>query len=121
MLVAVRSDDPAEKVSDTTDYIYGVQHAEDGSDVDKAMEKVNEEAGTEVMTAEYGTLNEQAGALLDGSVQAIVYNEGYGGILDEVYENFQSQVKIIAQYSIESEDNTDSAIQGKASGGKCRE
>ena len=54
MLVAVRSDDPAEKVSDTSDYIYGVQHAEDGSDVDKAMEKVNEEAGTEVMTAEYG-------------------------------------------------------------------
>ena len=39
MLVAVRSDDPAEKVSDTSDYIYGVQHAEDGSDVDKAMEK----------------------------------------------------------------------------------
>lgn len=115
MLVAVRSDDPAEKVSDTSDYIYGVQHAEDGSDVDKAMEKVNKEAGTEVITAEYGTLNEQAGALLDGSVQAIVYNEGYGGILDEVYENFQSQVKIIAQYSIEStEDEASAAIQGKA-------
>ena len=114
MLVAVRSDDPAEKVSDTSDYIYGVQHAEDGSDVDKAMEKVNEDAGTEVMTAEYGTLNEQAGALLDGSVQAIVYNEGYGGILDEVYENFQSQIKIIAQYSIESDDDTDAVIQGKA-------
>lgn len=112
MLVAVRSDDPAEKVSDTSDYIYGVQHAEDGSDVDKAMEMVNEEAGTEVMTAEYETLNEQAGALLDGSVQAIVYNEGYGSILDEVYENFQGQIKIIAQYSIETE--TDTAIQGEA-------
>lgn len=112
MLVAVRSDDPAEKVKDTKDYIYGLQHTEDGSDVDKAMEMVNEEAGTEVMTAEYKTLNEQAGALLDGSVQAIVYNEGFSGILDEVYENFQGQIKIIAQYSIESE--TDTAIQGKA-------
>lgn len=114
MLVAVRSDDPAEKVSDTSDYIYGLQHAEDGSDVDKAMEKVNEEAGTQVVTAEYATLNEQAGALLDGSVQAIVYNEGFGSILDEVYENFQSQVKIIAQYSIETEDDVNAAIQGKA-------
>ncbi len=114
MLVAVRSNDPAEKVKDTADYIYGLQHAEDGSDVDKAMEKVNEEIGTEVMTAEYKTLNEQAGALLDGSVQAIVYNEGYSGLLDEVYDNFQGQVKIIAQYSIESESDTDAAIQGKA-------
>ena len=48
----------------------------------------------------------------NGSVQAIVYNEGYGGILEEVYEDFQSQIKIIAQYSIES--NTDSAVLGKA-------
>ena len=84
MLVAVRSDDPAETVADTADYIYGIQHAEDGSDIDKAMEMVNRDAGTEVATAEYSNLNEQAGALLDGRVQAIVYNEGYGGILEEV-------------------------------------
>ena len=114
MLVAVRSNDPAEKVKDTADYIYGLQHAEDGSDVDKAMEKVNQEIGAEVMTAEYKTLSEQAGALLDGNVQAIVYNEGFSGLLDEVYDNFQGQVKIIAQYSIESEGDTDTIIQGKA-------
>lgn len=114
MLVAVRSNDPAEKVKDTADYIYGLQHAEDGSDVDKAMEKVNQEIGAEVMTAEYKTLSEQAGALLDGNVQAIVYNEGFSGLLDEVYDNFQGQVKIIAQYSIESEGDTDTVIQGKA-------
>ena len=114
MLVAVRSNDPAEKVKDTADYIYGLQHAEDGSDVDKAMEKVNQEIGAEVMTAEYKTLSEQAGALLDGNVQAIVYNEGFSGLLDEVYDNLQGQVKIIAQYSIESEGDTDTVIQGKA-------
>lgn len=67
------------------------------------MKKVNEETGAEVMTAEYNTLNDQAAAFLDGSVEAIVYDEGYGGILDEVYEGFGSQTKIIGQYSIESE------------------
>ena len=112
MLVAVRSDDPAETVADTADYIYGIQHAEDGSDIDKAMEMVNRDAGTEVATAEYSNLNEQAGALLDGRVQAIVYNEGYGGILEEVYDDFQSQIKIIAQYSIESD--TDNAVLDRA-------
>ena len=114
MLVVVRSDDPAEKVKDTKDYIYGIQHAEDAEDIDAAMEHVDKDAGTDVMTAEYKTLNEQAAALLDGSVQAIVYNEGYGGILEEVYEGYSSQVKIIAQYSIETESDDSQLVQGKA-------
>ena len=103
ILVVVRKDDPAEKVQDTKDYIYGVQQSPEENEIDKAMKKVNEDTGAEVMTAEYNTLNDQAAALLDGSVEAIVYDEGYGGILDEVYEGFGSQTKIIGQYSIESE------------------
>lgn len=103
ILVVVRKDDPAEKVQDTKDYIYGVQQNPEENEIDKAMEKVNEDAGAEVMTAQYNTLNEQAAALLDESVEAIIYDEGYGGILDEVYEGFSSQTKIIGQYSIESE------------------
>lgn len=103
ILVVVRKDDPAEKVQDTKDYIYGVQQSSEENEIDKAMKKVNEDTGAEVMTAEYNTLNDQAAALLDGSVEAIVYDEGYGGILDEVYEGFGSQTKIIGQYSIESE------------------
>ena len=103
VLVAVLKDDPAEKVQDTADYIYGVQHSAEEDEIHHAMEKVNKDAGAEVMTATYNTLSEQAAALLDGSVQAMVYNEGYGGILDEVYEGFSSKTKIIGQYSIESE------------------
>ena len=110
VLVAVLQDDPAEKVQDTADYIYGVQHSAVEDEIHHAMEKVNEDAGAEVMTAEYNTLNEQAAALLDGSVQAMVYNEAYGGILDEVYEGFSSQIKIIGQYSIESEPTEEETV-----------
>ena len=72
MLVAVRSDDPAEKVQDTKDYIYGIQK-KPGEDevINKAMEKINEDAGAEVMTAQYNTLTDQAAALLDKSVEAL--------------------------------------------------
>ncbi|WP_242980575.1 hypothetical protein [Blautia argi] len=58
MLVVVRSDDPAQKVKDTGEYIYGIQHAEDAADIDAAMDRVNKDAGAEVMTAEYKSLNE---------------------------------------------------------------
>lgn len=114
MVVAVRGNDSAETVKDTGSYIYGVQHTENGSEVDQAIEMVNEEAGTEVITAEYNTLNDQAAALLDGSVQAIIYDEGYSGILDEVYEGFSNNTKIIAKYSIESESKDSDLVQGKA-------
>lgn len=114
ILVVVRSDDPAQKVKDTGEYIYGIQHAEDAADIDAAMDRVNKDAGAEVMTAEYKSLNEQAAALLDGSVQAIVYNEGFGGILEEIYEGYGSQVKVIAQYSIETKDEASQLVQGKA-------
>lgn len=114
MAVAVRNSDPAESVKDTGSYIYGVQHIEGADEVDQAIEKVNKDAGTEVMTAEYSTLNDQAAALLDGSVQAIVFNEGYTGMLDEVYEGFSDNIKIIARYSIETENTVDAMIQGKA-------
>lgn len=114
MLVVVKSDDSAESITDTADYLYGVQQSEPGSDTDKALEKIKEEIGAEIMTAQYATLNEQAAALLDGSVEAIVYNEGYGGILDEVYAGFSGSTKIIAQYSIESESEANDLVQGKA-------
>lgn len=114
VLVAVLKDDPAEKIADTQDYLYGVQHSAEEDEIDHAMEKIKEDAGADVITAEYNTLNEQAAALLDGSVDAIVYNEGYGGILDEVYEGFSSQVKIIGQYSIESEEEEENYLTGAA-------
>ena len=59
----------------------------------KQWKKVNEDTGAEVMTAQYNTLTDQAAALLDRSVEAIVYDEGYGGILDEVYEGFNNQIE----------------------------
>lgn len=114
MLVVVRKDDPAETVNDTAEYLYGMMRSEPGSDAYQALERVNNEIGTEVITAEYNTLNEQAGALLDGSVQAMIYNEGFIGILDEVYGGFSNQTKVIARYDIESE--VESAVQGKAAG-----
>lgn len=112
MLVVVRSDDPAEKVTDTADYLYGMQRSEPGGDAYQTLEKVNAEVGTEVITAEYNTLNEQAGALLDGSVQAMIYNEGFTGILDEVYGGFSDMTKVVAKYDIESE--IDTMVSGKA-------
>ena len=113
MLVAVRADDAAETVADTAGYLYGIQSGENNG-MAETIEHVSQETGSQVQTAQYNTLNEEAGALLDGSVQAIIYNEGYGGMLGEVYPEYDSKVKIIGQYSIENESEAVKEIQGKA-------
>ncbi len=112
VLVVVRKDDPAEKVWDTKDYVYGVQSIEDDSEMAEAMKKVNADAGKEVLTKEFDTLNDQVAGLLSETVDAIVYDESFSGIIEEVNEGYNSKVKVIAQYSIESKN--DNMTQGNS-------
>lgn len=103
MVVAVLADDPAENIQDAGDYVFGVQYELYGNDVKETMKHIEEELGTEVKTKKYRSVNEQAKALHDGKVQAIVYNEGYKGILEEEFHGYSNKVKIIYTHNIETE------------------
>lgn len=114
MLVAVLVNDDAEVIDDTVAYKFGVQYTMSGDDVRSAVADINEKLGTEIQTVEYGSLSEQAQALHDGQVQAIIYNEGYTGILEEAFENYSKNVKVIYQHSIKKElDNTAAQVEVK--------
>lgn len=107
MVVAVLQEDPAETIQDAKDYSFGVQYHLGGDDVTQAVESINEELGKQIATTEYASLQEQAAALQDGGVQAIIYNEGYTGMLEEAFEGFESKVKIIYSHQIEKEITTE--------------
>lgn len=114
MVVAVLADDKAEKIDDAASYTFGVQYAMGGEDVKAAVSDIDEKIGTEIQTVEFASLSEQAEALHNGSVQAIVYNEGYTGILEEAFENYSDNVKIIYQHRIKKElDDTASKVEVK--------
>lgn len=114
MVVAVLADDGADKIEDAAAYTFGVQYAMSGDDVRSAVADINEKLGTEIQTVEYRSLSEQAQALHDGQVQAIIYNEGYTGILEEAFENYSKNVKVIYQHSIKKElDNTAAQVEVK--------
>ena len=102
MVVAVLADDPAETIGDAADYSFGVQYAMKGDDVKSTVEAINKELGRDISTTEYKSLNEQAEALRDGQVQAIVYNDAYTGVLEEAYEGYSDKVKIIYSHEITS-------------------
>lgn len=107
MVVAVLAEDPAENIKDASGYDFGVQYAMKGNDVKSTVDIINKEVGSSISTVEYSSLNEQAQALHDGAVEAIIYNDAYTAILEEAFTGYSDSVKIIYTHEITSKlENT---------------
>ena len=102
MVVVVRADDPAETIEDASGYSFGVQYAVDAGNTKRMVEEIGNTLVNGIIPIEYESIQQEAQALLDGEVQAVIYNEAYTSIIEETIENYSSKVKIIYQYGIES-------------------
>ena len=103
MVVVVREDDLAEQIQDTKDYNFGVQYIIDRENTEKTIDNINELLETSVSTMEYEGIPEVAQAMLDGEVDAVIYNEAYTAMIEEEIEDYSSKVRIIYQYEIATE------------------
>lgn len=103
MVVAVLADDPAENLTDVADYIFGVQYALKGEEIEKTIAHINEELKREVQVKEYQNIQEQIQALYAQEVGAVIFNEAYIGILEEEFENLQNDLKIIDTKTVEKQ------------------
>lgn len=107
MVVVVRAEDPAETLQDAAGYTFGLQYVIDQGNTKRMVESVEDELGTQIMTEEYAGIPEAAQALLDGEVQAVIYNEAYTAMIEETIEDYSSKVKVLYQYGIETEIETE--------------
>ena len=111
VVVAVLADDPAESIQDAKDYSFGVQYALKGEEIQETVGAINEELGSAIAETEYRSVQEQATALHNGDVQAIIYNEAYNGILSEEFGDFGNSIKVIYSHSIETKVENNAAEQ----------
>ncbi|CDA98837.1 putative uncharacterized protein [Lachnospiraceae bacterium CAG:215] len=111
VVVAVLADDPAEAIQDAKDYSFGVQYALKGEEIQETVGAINEELGSAIAETEYRSVQEQATALHNGDVQAIIYNEAYNGILSEEFGDFGNSIKVIYSHSIETKVENNAAEQ----------
>jgi len=75
MVVVVKNDDPAETLADAVDYSYGVQTVQDQVNTQLMLKDIEELFEKPITTTEYEGIVEEAQGLLNGDVQAIIYNE----------------------------------------------
>lgn len=102
MVVVVKKGDSAKSIEDAEDYRFGYQSTVDKKNTDKMLKKIESEVGKDVKTEEYSSLTDEANALLDGKVDAAVFNEGYMSMIDDSIEGFSEKVKILYQYGVKT-------------------
>lgn len=100
IVVAVKAEDKAEKIEDASDYKFGIQYSAYGDQMRTGLSKIENEAGETLDVQEYNNLIDEANALLDGEVQAIIYNSSQTSIIQEQIPEFEKSIKIIYTHNI---------------------
>ena len=101
--VAVRADNPAQKVSDTSGYVYGIQPTFKQEELASVISQVQQDVGGEIETVQMGSSLGQAQALLNGEVDALIYNDAFTSTILEQIEDYENQVRILDTYMVKTE------------------
>lgn len=102
--VYVKEDDPAQKLADASGYTFGILSELDRDNTDQALQQMYYELGSDVQTNEYSGLSELADSLNNGTTGAIILNQAYLDVLDEMdnSSSFSSQLREIASLQVET-------------------
>ncbi len=99
MVVVVKNDDPA----DAKNYRFGYQTTLDQDNNTLMVEDIEAKVGREIKLIETETIIDEAEALLAGRIEAAIYNEAYGSVIEEAVEGYSDQVRVLYQYGIETD------------------
>lgn len=114
MIVVVKNEDPAEKLEDAKNYRFGIQTALDQDNNALMVKDIEEKVGRELKLIENETIIDEAEALLGGRIEAAIYNEAYGSVIEEAVEGYSDQIRVLYQYGIETEIETEETSIEKA-------
>ncbi len=102
--VYVMNDDTAESINEAAGYTFGILTALDRGSTDETVKQLNAELPSPIQTQEFTTLTELADAVLRGQADAIILNQAYLDVLDEMdgYTNFSGLVREITTRHVET-------------------
>lgn len=103
MVVVVKKSNSAETILDARNYRFGYQTSLDRKNNELMLKDIETVTDREPKLVEYKNVQEEAQALLDGKVEAAVYNEAFTGIIEDSIEGYSDEIKIIYQYGIDTE------------------
>lgn len=100
IVVAVKVDDKAEVINDAANYTFGIQYATYEEQMRTGLANIRNEIGQEVDVQEYSDLIDEANALMNGEIQAMIYNSSQTSIIQEQIPEFSQEIKIIYTHNV---------------------
>lgn len=101
--VVVLSDSPAEGLQDLDGKTFGILSKVDRVNTNLSLEKLKEHYTQSVTTKEYDGFIDQAQALFDGKIDAMIMNEAYRPVLSECFSGFDINTKVIDAFTYTEE------------------
>jgi LCP family protein required for cell wall assembly len=115
--IVVRSDDPAQKLADADGYQFGLVDDLSKDEKDTLLETIRKETGADsvedIHYKSYSSALEASNALLDNEVDAAVYRESYGSVLEEVIDSYADRIRVVENYEIRTEMEYESVEPGE--------
>lgn len=107
----VMNEDPAQSLEDVLDYSIGIVETQDRENTDKAISYFEEQLEDSLSTVTCDTMFTMLHDLKEGTVQAVVFNSAYLGIVSEVegFEWVETDIRIISSAEIVIEEETEIA------------
>lgn len=127
-VVTVESGNAAQTIEDTTGYRFGLLTDMDAELTEKICGEIagangdggagaNEGAGeSSLLTEAFESPAAMAQALLDGEIDACVFNKAYTDMLDEIIEGYSSKTRVIYEMEIESAPAEGAGANGTSAG-----
>lgn len=102
--VYVLNEDSVDSINAAVDYQFGILSDLDRENTDETVNQLNSELGVYINTKEYTSLTELADAILRRKVEAIILNQAYLDVIDEMngYNGFSSMIREITTKHVET-------------------
>lgn len=101
--VVVKKDNKAEELKDIKDGTFAIPDKIDQEHTKATVEDINKQLSTTIKTETFTNTNDQAQALMDDKVDAMILNEAYRSLLDEKFPSYETDTKVIYTFKIEKE------------------
>lgn len=115
--IVVRSDDPAQELADTDGYQFGLVDDLSKDEKETLLETIRKETGADsvedIHYKSYSSALEASNGLLDKEVDAAVYRESYGSVLEEVIDSYADRIRVVENYEIRTEMEYESVEPGE--------
>ncbi|MCC6093975.1 MAG: LCP family protein [Eubacterium sp.] len=107
--VYVLSDDKAQSIQDAKDYSFGIMSDFDQDNTTQAVKSIENELGSKINTVSRPSMTENAQALYDQDVKAIIMNEAYTSALQDTDEfaDFSDKTRLLSEIPIEKTETID--------------